>query len=624
MKLENAGKQIKILREKVKLSKNKLCNGLCSVQNLLLIEEGQGLADMLLLVGLLERLGKSADRLTYILTAEEYRRLVLRDKIEEALRFGEISEARETFEEYRKENPPGKNKILYMYEERICGILALEEYGKGAGAEAQNCLETAASRFMAAIKRTISYKGEFGVELTQKLDAGKKPLAMFEIENILLYLHVQWLMGKGDGQIGLLEALYRYLENNMQDDELRGQYFAKVGMLLGARYLEKEDYDACVKLHEEILSLNREHGLLVCVLPILEQIITAYSKLHEIEKVKFYTLHKENLEAIFREFKVSPDCVNKLYYTCCLRQYFLEGEIIAAERKWKGMLQEDLIEGIYQNTENLSRIETGKANADRKKFYQLMERLGIDKTRYNGNLITDEYQLLILEQDIENLLAKGQYEEADHELFVLERYVDMGEECNQQLVLGMKNMEMYRKGEIGVEKAAARAKELLELTYHLDNVEKDGERYRRIPFQNEMYLFNQLCILLCRNRKLEEAIEIMARMMRTYDVVKEDRKFHFRNVHLCAINFCQYLEMANRLDEAEKIADMLIHEDLVSGKLVSMYRLFASKFDVSEKRGQTMEGGDKWLWRAYLLSEWCGYEKDYERLKEVVRRKQQE
>ncbi|MDE7210980.1 MAG: hypothetical protein K2O03_05990, partial [Lachnospiraceae bacterium] len=281
-------------------------------------------------------------------------------------------------------------------------------------------------------------------------------------------------------------------------------------------------------------------------------------------------------------------------------------------------LQEDLIEGIYQNTENLSRIETGKANADRKKFYQLMERLGIDKTRYNGNLITDEYQLLILERDIENFLAKGQYEEANHELFVLERYVDMGEECNQQLVLGMKNMEMYRKGEIGVEKAAARAKELLELTYHLDNVEKDGERYRRIPFQNEMYLFNQLCILLREGGKIKEAIAMMERMMRTYDAVKEDKKFHFRNVYLCATNLCRYLEMANRLKDAEEIADETIREKIICGKITHTHSEYATKFDIAEKRNNVAECGMEYLHRSYLLSVWSGYEMDTEILKNVL------
>ncbi len=622
MKSEVAGKQIKVLRKKKKMSRDKLCKGLCTVQNLFLIEEGEGLADMLLLVSLLERLGKSAERLTYILTAEEYHRLAQRDKIEEALRFGRLSEARDAFVEYQRENPPGKNRILHMYEERICGILALEEYVKEMGGDVagQGGLEAAAAYFMAAMKWADTCEGQFDRAFIEELDAGEKFLSMFEVENILLYLYVQWLMGNKEGQMELLEALYRYLRKNIQDDELRAQHSAKIGMLLGARYLEKGDYNTCAELHEEILQLNRDNGMVVCLLPVMEQIVAAYKMLQETEKMEFYTVHKENLEGVFQEFNVSLDCINKLYYSCCLRQYFIEGEIIAAERKCKGISQEELIEGIYQNKENLSRVETGKANSDRKKFYQLMGRLGVDKTRYNGNLITDEFQLLSLERDIERHLARAQTEEVVRELRMLESSVDMKEKCNQQLVLGIKNKEMHRSGEIGIGEALERAKGLLELSYHLDNTEKGGERYRRIPFQNEMYLFNQVCILLRKDGRIGEAIEMMERMLRTYDAVKEDKKFHFRNVHLCAINLCRYLEMTNRLDEAEKVADMLIQEDLVNGKITQIQRVFASKFDVFEKRGLVMQEGKKYLQRAYLSGEWCGYKKDYERLKGIMER----
>ena len=620
--MEVAGKQIKVLRKKKKMSRDKLCKGLCTVQNLFLIEEGEGLADMLMLVSLLERLGKSAERLTYILTAEEYHRLAQRDKIEEALRFGRLSEARDAFVEYQRENPPGKNRILHMYEERICGILALEEYVKEMGGDAagQEGLEAAAAYFMAAMKWTDTCEGQLDRAFIEELDAGGKFLSMFEVENILLYLYVQWLMGNKEGQMELLEALYRYLRKNIQDDELRAQHSAKIGMLLGARYLEKEDYNACAELHEEILQLNRDNGMVVCLLPVMEQIVVAYKMLQETEKMEFYTVHKENLEGVFQEFNVSLDCINKLYYSCCLRQYFIEGEIIAAERKCKGISQEELVEGIYQNKENLSRVETGKANSDRKKFYQLMGRLGVDKTRYNGNLITDEFQLLSLERDIERHLARAQTEEVKRELRMLENAVDMKEKCNQQLVLGIKNKEMHRSGEIGVGEALERAKGLLELSYHLDNTEKGGERYRRIPFQNEMYLFNQVCILLRKDGRIGEAIEMMERMLRTYDAVKEDKKFHFRNVHLCALNLCRYLEMTNRLDEAEKVADMLIQEDLVNGNITQIHSAFATKFDVFEKRDLVIEEGKKYLQRAYLSGEWCGYKKDCELIEEAMER----
>lgn len=654
MKLENIGRQIKILRGRAGMSRKKLCDGLCSESELVFIEKGESAADLILLVALLERLGKSAERLTYILTIKEYQRFAARDEIEDALRLGDLLKAEKIFEHYRKNNPvsEGKknseksskekknesDKILFMYEEKILGIFALEEYEdlcnknredseravqnqnsiKDGGLQSAK-LEVASKHLKNAILQTLSYKELFNGKLIKELDGDEKLLAMFEIENILLFLSVQEKQGKWQGHLELLTALYRYLEKNAQDDELRAQYLAKVGILLGGLYLKRKELSICIEMHEKILDLNREYGMIVCILPILEQIITAYKKQGNIDRARFYTVHKENFKAVFYEFHLRINCVNKLYYTCKLRQYFVEGKLISAERRWKGISQTELIDGIYRNPENLSRIEIGKANADRKKFYALMERLGVDKTRYNGNLFTDEYQVLELDRNIEKHLAKKQYEEVGHELYLLEKSVDMKEKCNQQLVLGLKNGEAFRDGKITCKEALKKANELLEMTYHLENTEKDRMQYRRIPFRNEMYLFNQICILLRRDGRIGEAIELLERMMRTYDGAVEKRKYHFKDVSLCQTNLSKWMEMENRLEEAENIANKAIREKLVCGNINFIHRLLATKFDIVEKQNNNVLYHKGWLRWAYFLSEWCNDEKDSQILQKAIK-----
>lgn len=627
MKLENAGRQIEILRKKAGLPRKKLCKGLCSEPELRLIEKGEGRADIIFLGAMFERLGKSAERLTYILTAEEYQRVCMRDEIEEALRFGKLAKARRFFREYRKKNPANKDKVLRMYEERIKGILMLEASGNNLFHKEKILqLDKAAAYFEASITQTMELKELRNGELKRQLRAGERLLAMFEVENILLYLHVKRQQGIKEGQVELLEALYQYLEEKVQDDGLRAQFLAKVGILLGECNLEKGAYGACVKMHEKILDLNRKNGTIVCVFPLLEQVITAYRKMGKREKVELYTGYKENFERTFQEFSLPLDCVNKLYYTCRLRQYFLEGKLIAAERKWKKMKQVELADGIYENPESLSRVETGKANCDRKKFYALMERLGMDKTRYDGNLVTDEYQVLELDRDIEQHLAKRQYEEVGHELYQLEKSVDMTEKCNRQLVLGLKNREELRKKKDvtkeDIEEALGKARELLELTYHLENVEKGGQRYRRLPFRNEMYLFNQICILLREAGRMGEAIEMMEKMMHTYERAEEKKKFHFRNVYLCAMNLSRYLEESDRLKEAEKLADMSLVEKFAVGKITLVHSGYETKFDIAEKKGRAMECGMEWLQKACFWSRWYGYEKDYEKLQKGLEKAQ--
>ena len=643
MKLEKVGIQIGILCEKAGITRNKLCDGLCSESELALIEKGESSADVILFAALLERLGKSAERLTYILTMEEYKRFMARNEIEEALRLGLLKEAEQKFARYRRENPPkkkqgkdgtdGVDKILLMYEEKIKGILILEEYekdfkdkegfaeisacGGAVGQERLKKLNTSLSYLESAISCTMRIKDLYSHKFIECLDAGEKFLAMFEIENILLYLYIKQYFGQDQRE--LLFALYRYLERNMQDAVLRAQYLAKTGILLGCILLAGGDCAACVKMHEKIIGLNRECGMLVCVMPLLEQIIAACERLGDTGKAEWYKKQKENFLNIFQDSDLSIQCLNKLYYTCRMRQYFVEGRLIAAERKWKKMTQQELAEGIYQYCASISRIETGKENSGRKKFYRIMEKLGIDCTRYNGNLLTDEFCVLELDRDIERHLARGQYEEAGHELYLLERSVDMNEKCNQQLVLGLKNMEALRAGKIGTEEALENARELLEMTYHLENVEEGGERYRRVPFRNEMYLFNQICIILRKDGRIMEAVELMERMMRTYDATVEARNFHNKNIYLCAINLCQYLERVDRLEEAERYANGLIREKLIYGKILGLHRLYSTKFDVAEKLGSDIENRKKLLYQAYFLSDWCNVDKDSRILEKALK-----
>ena len=66
--------------------------------------------------------------LSYHFYPKEYEKLSALDEIEEALRFGRLKDARRTFEEYQRKNPAGRNRYRHIFEERISGILALEEY----------------------------------------------------------------------------------------------------------------------------------------------------------------------------------------------------------------------------------------------------------------------------------------------------------------------------------------------------------------------------------------------------------------------------------------------------------------------------------------------------------------
>ena len=79
------GKIIEKLRIEKNYSRRQLCQGLCSAQMLIKIETDQSDVDKFLADILLQRLGKSSDKLEIILSDEEYSKIYARDEIEELI-----------------------------------------------------------------------------------------------------------------------------------------------------------------------------------------------------------------------------------------------------------------------------------------------------------------------------------------------------------------------------------------------------------------------------------------------------------------------------------------------------------------------------------------------------------
>ncbi len=80
----STGKLIQSTREAQRLTSAELIDGICSRRTLMRLETGQTDCDMLLFAVLLQRLGKSPDKLEYIFSWEEYRKECIRTGLSSA------------------------------------------------------------------------------------------------------------------------------------------------------------------------------------------------------------------------------------------------------------------------------------------------------------------------------------------------------------------------------------------------------------------------------------------------------------------------------------------------------------------------------------------------------------
>ena len=82
-------------REKRGISQERLCRGVCAVSALSRYENGERIPDRLLMNTLIERLGKSSDKLVTMISCQEYAYFEWKRKVKEALRNKKISLAQE-------------------------------------------------------------------------------------------------------------------------------------------------------------------------------------------------------------------------------------------------------------------------------------------------------------------------------------------------------------------------------------------------------------------------------------------------------------------------------------------------------------------------------------------------
>ena len=579
MKTNGIGRLIGEARIKAGISQRKLCKGLCSVQLLSKIEKEERVPDIMLLEALLQRMGKSPEKLEIILTVDEYRRIEHRDEIEEAIRFGRLTEAEGKLQTYlEKYKREGTMQILYGL--RMEGILALErgEYDK------------AENRFKAAVMHSVSE--EKWIYLEREL------LCTFELENFVLLSQVWLKQGEMQSAEALLESLYRYAKTHITDEEETVKMQSKIAALLGEIYNATGRYQDCVRICEPVFELERELFMLQAMSLLMENLICAFCGMGEKEQADKIRIWQDTLEEVFVGQGLHIDCVNGMYFNCSTRQYYLDSELIRGERIRKGMTQEQLCEGVYECVESVSRVENGKESPNRIKFRQLMERLGVGKSRYNAYLATNEYEAMEIDAKIEKHLSRRCYEDAKRELEYLEHFIDMTAIENVQLVQRRRNIILQRENKMMPLQVMEEAEKLLSVTYGFEET-----NLVRVPFRNELYLYNQICLMLWKLGRKEECIAAYQRMVGCFEKSRVNAKYHFRSIALLISHMTDCMEKIGKLEVAEYWTIWGLNNVLKNGKGTTIERLLSDLVCIYQKQNINRELCLKIAWQTLRCSE---------------------
>ena len=263
-------------------------------------------------------------------------------------------------------------------------------------------------------------------------------------------------------------------------------------------------------------------------------------------------------------------CHEDLFHNCHQTVYHLSSEFIYQERCSRKLTQEQLIEGIYMSPENLSRVERGENAPSRRKFDELMDKLGIERGKYCGTAIVENYECLELKYEIDILIGTGKYEEAQSKLEKLRTVLKDNKWMNRIAIEAYQSMIDIRCGRVDAKETYDKLLALLEESAIMqENV------IHRVPFYNEMLVFNTMCECLKRMNSSQLCFPIFQEVIRRGEESKIDIKYLNNIISLVFANI-------SLIDSQGIWCAKGISYELLCGKGNMIYMHLMSKIGVDE------------------------------------------
>lgn len=514
--MEKIGSILRYERENKNISREKLCCGLCTAQMLNKIEDNKCETDKLLMDILFQRLGKSPDKLELIISEEEYKKICERDDIDMLICKNRLNKAEQKLETYMAQF----EKKMYahqMYYYRTKAYILLQQ---GKYIQAYELIEN-------AVELTIpKWKSK---QMTEYY------ISTYEMENLLVYGVTLYKMEREAEALEHIDKCLKYITTHFGDREEYAKIYPKCVCVLAKLCLSKEYDERVVGLCEEGMALLRKESISYLMIPLMEELIYRYERNSEKEMAVRWEKYVEVLKDVYKELEVDMD-LGYLYFRPAQCEIHLDYETVRGERRAKDITQEKLIEGVYSSAETLSRVENRRTSPTKNKFEGLMQNLDMDKTRYNTFMVSTSFEVLEMKNELDDYLEGYEIESAYKKLTEIEQKLDMTIADNRRFVDNIKNSLERIQGKITPEEALEKAVKLLRETYDYE------KECNRPPMRNEAILIAQVDAILEQMGRLEEASNIVERVLKICDRSKVQASHRFRSYIMLCTHYERRLE----------------------------------------------------------------------------------
>jgi len=547
-------------REKRGISQERLCRGVCAVSALSRYENGERIPDRLLMNTLIERLGKSSDKLVTMISCQEYAYFEWKRKVKEALRNKKISLAQELLQ--KKESLDGcvHSVLQEQFYRYIQGILM------GTSADISDL--------------------EKAIRLTHPEFSGKiEEEDLFSIQelNLLLFYAKCKIQKEVEQGRELLEALLPYIQEHITDIQAKNQIFPRAVSIYcqevkGNQFSEKR-YLLC----KEVLENSVQNQSFEYAVSILEDLEKDSRYLGKEADADCYQVWKNALKTVYWEAEIEMTWLE--WGIEIPENLFLIPEILLSARVEKGFSQEEASEGIC-TPETYSRIETGKRSPSLKNLEALENRLEIKQGYLIGEVWTNAFSVLELTQKLRMAVSNLDLETWEECQKKLEEKLDLSKKINRQYVEGYRTCLEYQQGKISEAEWISRHKKTLSYTFAFEErMEAYPTGMRQRFTDQEAVLLQQIALAEKIRGEKEKAVEIWKLLLQDYGNSEVRMEHHFQEVMLIWSNLANTLPEVGKVKEGIALADQGIRMVLEKGQ-GPLNMLFANRIYAMKEAGR--------------------------------------
>ncbi len=568
----------KIRVEEKKISRKKLAEGICSEQMLYDIEKDRQESDPLIIDILLQRLGKSPNKLERILPSKMYYMIRFRDLLEKAILKGKKKLSDDILKQY-----PNQTSVDQMYRYRMQACLLHR---------INHDLEGAKHNLQSAISLTLP---DFTYE---KID--KFLISTIEIENLLALEQLR-IESRPDRDQSTekwhLEILMDFINENFTDEEEHAKIYSKCAWLLATIYFNEEDYMRTISLCSKGIEGLRRNAILYFMFPLLVLITEAEKKLGINPDNSKWTQYKISLTFLWDNYAEKWYPTDWLFHNCSQQEYLLDYELVRSEREAKKMTQLELSDGIYKNVESYSRFETGKVSPKKKTFEKLLEKLEIERRRYNSFAVTDSHKTMELRRNLDRMIGRKEYTHAQEVCENLKKELNMDLKENRQIVESAEMLIDSRLNKIPYQNFLIRQKELLS-----DIIDFNNHSLYHVPNRNEVLLINYYCVVLKETGQIQEATWIYQCALQKIKGSRINIKYRYLSYSLLLNNYSATVRTKEYIYEVLK-------NELLYGKISVLPFCLNNILHTLEREGQCEQECTRWAMYIYYISDLLYYQK---------------